>query len=592
MTQADSPVDIARQTLLKLAKQKLMPTPDNFRNAYNEIAGIDTQNYEYELTNTFKKALAGGHQSDSAATYRSIASTLEKQDWTKLESQLRNLFANNHVEETKTTNWSVIIRTLLKQLEASHKGITLSRKKEGLHRVLGKFSLDSNLLGEKIQSLVASWGEEVNDAIEVQTAPIHAELLENQVQDGLSIAPKTGNLWREMMLETLALALIPNLEEIPDAQEKAKALLDQMQITVSESMLGQHADELKNTLLTLEMQRDAHRRIHQSLLNLLRLLTQSMDELVIEDDWLHSQIGIINDIVNKPININRLYDAETSLKDLIEKQLNLKPALYDARDTLRQMVSTFVNGLAVMTESTGDYHAKIENYQKKLSETEDIGELNNVLHNILEDTKNVGFSVQKSRSEFEESQKKANEAEQKIMKLTAELNHIHEVAHEDYLTGTLNRRGMDEALEREFNRADRYQTALSIAMMDIDHFKKLNDKLGHKKGDEALTHFAKVVKNVKRTTDVLARYGGEEFIIVLPATNQEDAISVITRVQRELTKNFFMANDERVLITFSAGVAERLPGERPEDIVPRADAALYKAKNAGRNRVIGADPAV
>ncbi|HPB91763.1 MAG TPA: GGDEF domain-containing protein, partial [Rugosibacter sp.] len=282
-------------------------------------------------------------------------------------------------------------------------------------------------------------------------------------------------------------------------------------------------------------------------------------------------------------------DAEASLKDLIQKQLNLKPALHDARDTLKQMLSTFVSGLAVMTESTSDYHAKIENYQQKLSNTENIEELNDVLHSILEDTKNVGLSVQKSRSEFQEIQKKAQEAEQKIISLSAELDHIHEVAHEDYLTGTLNRRGMDEALEKEFSRADRYNTALSIAMMDIDHFKQLNDKLGHAKGDEALTHFAKVVKQVKRTTDVLARYGGEEFVIILPGTKQEDAIDVIARVQRELTKNFFMSNDEHVLITFSAGVAERLPGESPDSIVPRADAALYKAKNSGRNRVVGAE---
>jgi diguanylate cyclase len=168
------------------------------------------------------------------------------------------------------------------------------------------------------------------------------------------------------------------------------------------------------------------------------------------------------------------------------------------------------------------------------------------------------------------------------------LDHISEVAHEDYLTGTLNRRGMDEALEREFNRADRYNTMLSIALMDIDHFKKINDNLGHTTGDEALIHFAQAIKDVMRTTDVLARYGGEEFIIILPTTGQEDAIKVITRVQRELTRNFFMHNNERVLITFSAGVAERIPGETAESLIPRADAALYQAKHTGRNRVLGA----
>jgi len=147
---------------------------------------------------------------------------------------------------------------------------------------------------------------------------------------------------------------------------------------------------------------------------------------------------------------------------------------------------------------------------------------------------------------------------------------------------------MDEALEREFSRADRHHTDLCIAMMDIDHFKKFNDTFGHSMGDDALTHFAKVIKNVQRSTDVLARYGGEEFIIILPNTRQEDGVKVIERVQRDLTKNFFMSSEERIVITFSAGVAQRLENEIPGDVIPRADAALYEAKASGRNRVLGA----
>jgi diguanylate cyclase len=124
--------------------------------------------------------------------------------------------------------------------------------------------------------------------------------------------------------------------------------------------------------------------------------------------------------------------------------------------------------------------------------------------------------------------------------------------------------------------------------MDIDHFKSINDQLGHNTGDQALIHFANVIKAVKRTTDILARYGGEEFIIILPNTEQDDAIKVIERVQRKLTKEFFLHSNQHVVITFSAGVAQRYDSESPDDIIPRADIALYEAKNSGRNRVIGA----
>lgn len=148
---------------------------------------------------------------------------------------------------------------------------------------------------------------------------------------------------------------------------------------------------------------------------------------------------------------------------------------------------------------------------------------------------------------------------------------------------------MDEALEREFSRADRHNKALCIAMMDIDHFKKLNDAFGHSTGDEALTHFAKVIKEVKRLSDVIARYGGEEFILILPNTEQDDGVKVMERVQRQLTKKNFMYSDERVVITFSAGVAKLIGEETPEEIISRADTALYAAKNAGRNRVMPAN---
>ena len=124
--------------------------------------------------------------------------------------------------------------------------------------------------------------------------------------------------------------------------------------------------------------------------------------------------------------------------------------------------------------------------------------------------------------------------------------------------------------------------------MDIDHFKKLNDSLGHDTGDEALAHLAHVTKAALRPTDVLARYGGEEFVIILPDTPVAEGVQVMTRVQRELTRNFFLHRNERVLITFSAGVAERLAGEEAAETTKRADAALYHAKHSGRNRVVAA----
>jgi len=172
--------------------------------------------------------------------------------------------------------------------------------------------------------------------------------------------------------------------------------------------------------------------------------------------------------------------------------------------------------------------------------------------------------------------------------LHQELDRVSAQARHDPLTGALNRKGLDEALNREVSNVRRKDTPLCLALLDIDNFKKLNDTLGHATGDVALAHLATVTREVMRPQDTLARYGGEEFVILMPDTPLENGIEAMTRLQRELTKRFFLAGTEKVLITFSAGVAQLADIETGPDAIKRADQAMYLAKRAGKNRVLGA----
>lgn len=598
MEQKKTPIETARQTLMQLVQRKLPPTPDNFRSVYDEIIGVESVDQSNELHKVLEKVLyeAGKQKPKYMVVAQAIAPLIEKRDWGQLEDQLRKLFiVSSGAAGAEEANWPVVIRELLKQLEMSHKGVTLSRKKEGIAKVLTNFSSNSNILAQKIQALISSWNlSATTDAINAAVTAIDGadapmQLAANTEASSVSIvSARASTQWREMLLRTFELVLIPHLQAVSDHQKKAIALLSFMRQANSEQALNKCTNDLRPVLLALEMERDHQQRIHEALLQLLRILVSGMGALVLEDQWLYAQTTVISDIISKPLDINTLYDAESSLKELTYKQSQLKPALTEARETLKKMATTFVDRLVEMTDSTSDYHDKIEGYQKKLATTENISELNLLLNHILEDTRAIGLNVQRTRDEFRLSQQQAIEAEKRIQELTAELDRIGEVAHQDYLTGVLNRRGMDEAMAREFSRADRHNTTLCIAMLDIDHFKKLNDNLGHATGDQALIHLVKVLKEVLRPTDVLSRFGGEEFIIILPATPQDEAVKVVKRVQRELTKNFFMHNKERVLITFSGGVAERKLGESIEALMPRADAALYQAKHNGRNLVVGA----
>lgn len=586
MQTANSPIDIARQALKQLALRKIAPTPDNFRTAYDEIAGTKSEDESSGLAQALLQVLkeAGKQRPKYHKSAQALGAAIEKHDWKASETLLRELLPTGSAD---AGGWGGTIRTLVRQLEASHKGLTTSKKKEGLERVLVNFESDQDQLLAKLQALVASWGG--GAAPERVDGSDAALAVAEPTEVAMAAAGPLSLLWRDLLIKTLEIGLLSQLKYIPELSRGAEALLDQARTATTEKEVTKLAEAFRGYWYKLEMHSDAQFRLHEELLHLLRLLVDNMSELVEDDKWLSGQTAVIRDIIAKPLDIEVLYDAESGLKELIFKQGKLKHGLSEARDTLKQMAATFVERLAEMSQHTGDYHQKIEGYQTQITSAEDITSLNVVLDNLMHDTRAMQLDALRAHEELKATQKKVEEAEQRIRQLTQELDHASELALNDFLTGALNRRGMHEALDREFSRSDRMGTALCVAVMDIDHFKNLNDNLGHDVGDDALAHLAQVTKAALRPTDVLARYGGEEFVIILPETDLDEGVRVMTRVQRELTKNFFLHKNERVLVTFSAGVAQRLGAEAADAVMKRADFAMYQAKHSGRNRVIGAE---
>ncbi|MFL9709664.1 GGDEF domain-containing protein [Methylobacillus sp. Pita1] len=594
MQESASAIEIARQTLIQLSSRKIPPTPDNFRIVYDEIAGVKSMDSAAELANALDEVLlvAGVQSPKYLAAAQAIKQSVYARNWPRFKEQLGNLLPQAAAKDDVT--WPAALRHLLKQLESSHRGITLSRKREGLQRLLNNFEQDP-ALPQKIHALASSWGAGISEdlvdgaqqegAAVQESSPMQAG---NEQEPARTYYARIADHWRNMLMRTINLIVIPQLAAWPEMAKKAEALLEDIRLAYAENDVLKQAESLKAVLFTLEMHGDTQQRTHEGLLQLLRLVVTSMNELVMEDQWLHGQAMIVQELLQKPLSLDMLYDAESSLKELIFKQGQLKPRLLDARDSMKKMAEVFVGRLADLVDSTNEYQEKIDGYKQKITESEDIVELNALIDRMLEDTRSISFNIRQSREILTETQQRVVESERLVQELTAKLEHVNEVAHEDFLTGTLNRRGMEQALEREFDRANRHATRLSLAMMDIDHFKRLNDKLGHATGDKALVHLSKVIKESLRSTDVLARYGGEEFIIILPGTGEAEAVEIMKRAQRDLTRNFFMHDNERVLITFSAGVAEREQDEPAQSLLPRADRALYRAKQAGRNLVAGA----
>ncbi|MGD8727168.1 MAG: diguanylate cyclase [Gemmatimonadales bacterium] len=161
------------------------------------------------------------------------------------------------------------------------------------------------------------------------------------------------------------------------------------------------------------------------------------------------------------------------------------------------------------------------------------------------------------------------------------------LAQTDPLTGCLNRRALTEALRAEIERGRRYGLALSVLMIDLDHFKRVNDTRGHLVGDDVLQQLAEVLREQMRAVDEVARYGGEEFVIVLPETALPGAVSFAERVREAVAAHEFADADNPLSLTVSVGVATLTSGEsgEVEELLARADAALYRAKQDGRNVV-------
>jgi diguanylate cyclase len=526
MADPQQPSDIARETLRQLALRRVPPTPDNYRTLYHEIAGIPA---------------------------------------------------------AQPLNWSETIRGLVAQVETRHAGVTPARKRQMLDHVLASSGTPEKLF-ERLQSLTKSWAQGVAAEGALTDEPAAPAGAAATAGGGKPISAELQELLAQLLENTLGVLLI----DTPELNAEAAGLAADIRAAATPEKLAAFTGRLKKFSYRLQFVAEDQVELRSALLHLLQLIIENINELVVDDHWLQGQMSVVRELVGQPLNLRQLDDVERRLKDLIYKQSNLKKNLSDAQARLKAMLASFVDRLADFAATTGEYYERIGVCADKISKANDIAELSDVLDVVMQETRTVQLAAQRSRDELMEMRARVQEAEEEVARLQDELAQTSEMVRHDALTGALNRKGMDEAVEREVARARRRNVAMCVAMLDIDNFKKINDSFGHDVGDQALVHLAQVVRETLRPQDTLARYGGEEFVIILADTALDDAVGAMVRVQRELTRKFFMHNNERLLITFSCGVAELGAEEQPPAAIKRADQAMYLAKRAGKNRVVAA----
>jgi diguanylate cyclase len=514
------PFEIAKETLKQLSERKLIPTPLNYQNIYNDIAGVP-----------FVPPFPADNLREIAKALPAKTPGQQKQKGL-LEYAIDRL------------NWEGVRTALV---------------------AYGGFALAAEDVSPAVGSAPVSAAE---SAVAASSAPALTTDFLLQIARMIEfLQPALGREDERFVVQTDAL-----LEAIRQPNSDVVAV---------KKMLSVYSDRLS---FVAEDQSE----IRKTLLKLLHLVFENIAELSLDEQWLKGQMDALVQASAPPLTLRRLDDVERRLKDVIFKQKDAKGHALQAQEEMRQMLATFIDRLSEITKSTGSFQTKMEESARLIEQAKSITDIAPLLKDVMLATRNMAHDSKISRDELVAMREHAVTTEAEIAKLHQELDRVSAQARHDPLTGALNRKGLEEAMEREISNVRRKDVPLSVALLDIENFKKLNDSMGHATGDAALIHLATVARECMRPQDNLARYGGEEFVILLPDTPLDKGIEALTRLQRELTKRFFLADAEKLLITFSAGVVQLAADEKGASAIKRADEAMYLAKRAGKNRVVGA----
>jgi len=517
-----TPHEIARETLRRMAVHREQPTPANYLRVYQEVSG-------------------------------------------------------QPCTEQQGEDWLELIRQLQRQLLVAHQGYSSAQKMAAIEKVLDQAAAgsDTGKTQELLRRLLQRWSR----------LPTAAEAAE-QAQAAEAGDSEALVTLASLFAQALERGVVSRISGAPELVAEIRELAARLRTSRDAAAIGALATPLRQLWYRLSLYDDEGGRLRQGLLRVLHLLIENIQEITTDDQWLHGQLEAIKDIISAPLSIESLEQIERSLRETIVRQGVLKHSLSEAKDRLKEMAGTFIQSIGELSSVTGEYHDKITALSGRLQGTDDISEISAVIDEIMHETRQMQVHSLQSRDSLIEAQRMVELSEQRIRELEAELVQVGEKVREDQLTGTLNRRGLDEAFEREIAIRNRSGRPLALALLDVDNFKKLNDTYGHQAGDGALVHLSRVIRQTMRPNDSVARFGGEEFLILLPDSTADEAAQAIVRLQRSLTKHFFLHESEHLLITFSAGVTEHAPGEKQSDVIGRADKALYRAKAAGKNRVV------
>ncbi|MGB5304835.1 MAG: GGDEF domain-containing protein, partial [Gammaproteobacteria bacterium] len=260
--------------------------------------------------------------------------------------------------------------------------------------------------------------------------------------------------------------------------------------------------------------------------------------------------------------------------------------LDNQREDMQKLQTTLGQQVLETITQNEEFGVILEGVLSDMRQSEELTDLENLRWTLIREVEKLMKGHNELADKLDSTYHYLQVIESDSRELSDELTRVRQLSLTDELTGLANRRAFMRRMEDEVARVQRYGFPLSFVLMDLDHFKAVNDEFGHAAGDEVLRVYSRNILTIFRHHDMVSRYGGEEFAVLLPNTDSDGAVRALNKVRRRVTETRWQTNGTMSQVpTFSAGVSLYKPGESANAFIERADKALYRAKRLGRNRI-------
>ncbi|WP_374430538.1 GGDEF domain-containing protein [Ideonella dechloratans] len=586
-TSEQTPAQIAKAALRRLAVAKLEPTPENYAQAWAEECGTAAATLPPRARTVLERL--SQRFGDEPAQRAELLQAMLQGQWDQAQ-RLTDRVSDSQSAQAQA--WAQLIERLTRALERGGKQWSVARKKESLQRVLDSSRSDVQRLQHRLRQLIGSWDSDGempvldDEATSTATAEDSASPLAGD-------APAAGLTVMDVALHGHWVSVVQPLEStvraaLPPEAGRAVALADELAGLAGRLAEDGATPELAGAVAEVcgrARRLLAHR--HHLLDQVHRLsqeLAGGLAELSEDESWVQGQLAGLKERLGETPNARGVQAAAQLLAETRARQQALRQEREQARQALKDLLQQMLAELGELDQHTGRFSDGMLRYAETVQNAQSLESLAEVVREMVAESRSVHGLVSATRGRLQDEHRRASELETQVRALEAELRRLSDEVATDALTQVANRRGLMQQFEVEQARIAREGTSLAIGLLDIDNFKRLNDTLGHTAGDEALKALAEHVRSSLRPVDAVARFGGEEFVVLLPGTPVDEAQQVLTRLQRQLSASLFMHENKEVFVTFSAGVTQYRAGESLEEALERADEALYEAKRTGKNR--------